>query len=75
MNKSHFTEQQIAFAFQQAETGTPVPEVCRKMGIAEATYYRCKQRYGDLMPSEQPFSGQAHMGLDESSLSGQTLIG
>jgi len=52
MKKSHFTEQQIAFALQQAETGTPVPEVCRKMGIAEATYYRWKQRYGGLMPSE-----------------------
>jgi putative transposase len=59
MKKSHFTEQQIAFALQQAETGTPVPEVCRKMGIAEATYYRWKRRYGGLMPSEQPFSGRA----------------
>lgn len=42
MKKSYFTEQQIAFAIPQAETGTPVPEVCRKMGIAEATYYRWK---------------------------------
>ena len=31
MKKSHFTEQQIAFAIPQAETGTPVPELCRKM--------------------------------------------
>jgi putative transposase len=52
MKKSKFTEQQIAFALQQAEGGTAVAEVCRKMGIAEATFYRWKQLYGGLMPSE-----------------------
>ena len=52
MKKSKFTEQQIAFALQQAEGGTPIAEVCRKMGISEATFYRWKQLYGGLMPSE-----------------------
>ena len=52
MKKSKFTGQQIAFALQQAESGTTVGEVCRKMGIAEATFYRWKQLYGGLMPSE-----------------------
>lgn len=52
MKRSQFTDQQIAFALQRAEGGTPVPEVCRKMGVSEATYYRWKQRYGGLMPSE-----------------------
>ena len=52
MKKSKFTEQQIAFALQQAEGGTAVGEVCRKMGISEATFYRWKQHYGGLMPSE-----------------------
>jgi len=33
--RSRFTERQIAFALQQAEAGTPVLEVCRKMGVAE----------------------------------------
>ena len=37
---------------QQAEGGTPVPEVCRKMGVSEATFYRWKQKYGGLVPSE-----------------------
>jgi putative transposase len=34
MKKSKFTHQQIAFTFQQAEGGTPVEEVCRKIGIS-----------------------------------------
>jgi putative transposase len=38
MKKSRFTDQQVAFALQQAEGGTPVAEVCRKMGISEPTY-------------------------------------
>jgi putative transposase len=52
MKKSQFTEQQIAFALQQAESGTSVEEVCRKMGISQATFFRWKKVYGGLMPSE-----------------------
>lgn len=52
MKRSQYTDQQVAFALQQAETGTAVPKVSRKMGISEATYYRWKQKYGGLMPSE-----------------------
>lgn len=52
MKKSKFTGEQIAFALRQAEVGTPVAEVCRKMGISEATCYRWKQLYGGLGPSE-----------------------
>lgn len=40
MKKSKFTDQQVAFALQQAETGTPVEEVGRKMGVSQATFYR-----------------------------------
>ena len=39
MEKTRFTEQQIAFALKQAETGTSVAELVRKLGIAEATFY------------------------------------
>ncbi len=52
MKKSRFTDQQIVFALQQAESGTPVEEVCRKMGISQATFFRWKKVYGGLMPSE-----------------------
>ena len=52
MKTSRFTEQQIAFALKQAETGTPVKEVIRKMGISEQTFYRWKKKYSGLMPSD-----------------------
>ena len=45
MKRSHFTAEQITFALRQAESGTSVPEVCRKMGIAEQTFYRWKKKY------------------------------
>lgn len=37
---------------QQAETGPPVAEVCRKMGIREATFYNWKKKFGGLGPSD-----------------------
>ncbi|MBN8954990.1 MAG: transposase [Rhizobiales bacterium] len=52
MKKSKFTDQQIAFALQQAEVGTSVEEIGRKMGISQATFFRWKKVYGGLMPSE-----------------------
>lgn len=48
MRKSRFTEQQISYALKQAETGTPVSEVIRKMGITEQTFYRWKKQYGGM---------------------------
>ena len=52
MKKSRFTEEQIAFALKQAETGTRIDEICRKMGISDATFYKWCQKYGGLGPSE-----------------------
>ena len=52
MRKSKFTDEQIAFALKQVETGTRVGEVCRKFGIAEQTFYRWKKLYGSLGTTE-----------------------
>lgn len=52
MKKTRFTEQQIAFALKQADTGTAVAEVVRKMGISEATFYNWKKKYGGLSINE-----------------------
>jgi len=45
MKSSRYTPEQVAFAMRQAESGTSVPEICRKMGIAEQTFYRWKKKY------------------------------
>jgi putative transposase len=52
MKRSRFSDQQIAFVLRQAEEGTTVEEVCRKVGISEAIYYNWRKKYGGLMPSE-----------------------
>jgi putative transposase len=52
MKKSQFTEAQIAFALRQADEGTSVPEICRKIGISEATFYNWRKKYGGLLPTE-----------------------
>jgi putative transposase len=52
MKRKRFSEEQIAFALRQAEGGTPVSEIIRKMGITEVTFYRWKKKYAGLGVSE-----------------------
>ena len=42
MRKKTFSEEQIALALREAETGTPVAEVCRKMGGSGQSFCRWK---------------------------------
>ena len=48
MKKSRYSEEQIAMALRQVEAGAPVAEVCRKMQVAESTFFRWKKVYGGL---------------------------
>lgn len=43
MKRSKFTEEQIAFVLRQVESGTTVAEVCRKMGVSEATFIQLEE--------------------------------
>jgi putative transposase len=52
MKSSRYSPEQVAFVMRQAESGTPVPEVCRKMGIAEQTFYRWKKKYAGMGVAE-----------------------
>jgi len=48
MRTSRYTEEQIALALRQAEAGTAVTEICRKLQVAETTFYRWKKKFGGL---------------------------
>jgi putative transposase len=50
--KKKFTEAQIVFALRQAEGGTPVAEIIRKMEISEVTFYRWKKKYAGMGVAE-----------------------
>ena len=51
VSEAGHAEEQIAHALRQAETGTPVTEVCRAMKISEQTHCRWKKSYGGQPPA------------------------
>ena len=48
MKTSRYTEEPVTYALRLAESGTPVADVCRQTGIAEATFYVWKKKFGSL---------------------------
>jgi len=52
MKRSRFTEEQIAFAMRQGESGTAIQEITRKLGISEQTFYRWEKKYAGLGVAE-----------------------
>jgi len=47
MRKSRYTEEQIIRLINQAEAGMAVKELCLIDGFSDATFYKCRARYGD----------------------------
>jgi putative transposase len=52
MKRKRYSEAQIAFALRQAESGTPVAEILRKLGVSEQTFYRWKKRFAGMGVAE-----------------------
>jgi putative transposase len=48
MKKSRFSDSQILAVLKQAETGTPVPDLCREHGISTATFYKWRAKFGGM---------------------------
>lgn len=48
ISKSRFTEEQIAIALRQADAGTPVGSIWRKLEITETTFSRWENELGSL---------------------------
>lgn len=51
MRKRH-TEEQVSFALRRADAGTPVEEICRKMGVSEPTFYRWTKKFAGMGVAE-----------------------
>jgi len=48
MKRSKYSEEQVAYALRQVEAGTSVGDVCRQLGVNEATFYAWKKKYAHL---------------------------
>ncbi len=48
MKRKRYSDEQIAFALRQADGGTAVEEICRKLGVSEATFYRWKKQFAGM---------------------------
>ena len=50
--KKRFTELQIVSAIKKQEGGIAVKDICRELGISEATFYNWKAKYGGMEASD-----------------------
>jgi putative transposase len=50
--KKRFTESQIVAAIKKQEMGIPVKDICREIGISDATFYNWKSKYGGMEASD-----------------------
>jgi putative transposase len=53
VTKKTFSEEQIVSALRQAEAGTPVVEVCRKLGITEQTFSQWRRQFAGMGIAER----------------------
>lgn len=48
MKTSRFTDSQILSILKQAESGTPVPTLCREHGMSSASFYKWRAKFGGM---------------------------
>lgn len=48
MRPSRFSDSQIMSILKQAESGIPVPELCREHGMSSALFYKWRSKYGGM---------------------------
>ena len=48
MKRSRFTDSQIIAILKEAESGVRVPDLCRKHGMSDATFYKWRAKFGGM---------------------------
>ncbi len=48
MKTSRYSDSQILAILKQAESGTPVPALCREHGVSSASFYKWRAKYGGM---------------------------
>jgi len=48
MKKSRYSDSQILAILKEAESGIPVPQLCREHGMSSATFYKWRAKYGGM---------------------------
>ena len=48
MNTSRYSDSQILSILKQAESGTPVPALCREHGMSNASFYKWRAKFGGM---------------------------
>ncbi len=52
MKRSRFTQEQIISLLKEHQAGATAPDLCRKHGISEATFYTWRSKYGGMEVSD-----------------------
>lgn len=52
MKHKRYSEEQIIKILNEAESGVPVAELCRKYGMSDASFYNWRSKYGGMTISE-----------------------
>ena len=52
MKKSRYSESQVVAALARNERGEKVKDICRELGVSDATFYNWKAKYGAMSVSE-----------------------
>jgi len=48
MKRSKFTDSQIMDSLKRVDAGLAVPDICRKLAISTATFYKWRSKYGGM---------------------------
>lgn len=52
MKRGRFSQEQIIGILKEADAGIAIPELCRKYGMSDGTFYNWKSKYGGMTVSD-----------------------